>query len=63
MHESLCCTKRNHLYINCETIESLLIEISNNDVKNITFNIVCRPPDGDLEVCKNIFKAFFQIIQ
>ena len=52
VHESLCYTKRNDLCINCETTESLSIEISNSDVKNI-LDIVYRPPDGDLEVCEN----------
>ena len=57
MHESLCYTKRNDLCINCEAIESLSIEIRNNNVKNIIFNIVYRPPDGDLEVCKSYFHS------
>ena len=57
VHESLCYTKRNNLYINCEAIESLSIEIRNNDGKNIIFNIVYRPPDGDLEVCENYFQS------
>ena len=56
VHESLCYTKRNDLCINCEAIECLSIEIENNDVKNVIFNIVYRPPDGDLEVCENYFK-------
>ena len=43
--------------INCEVIESLSIEISNNDAKNIVFNIVCRPPDGDLAVCEKLFQS------
>ena len=57
MHESFCYTKRNNLSINCEAIESLSIEISNNDIKNVTFNIVYRPSDGDLEVCENYFQS------
>ena len=57
VHESLCYTKRNNLCINCEAIESLLIEIRNNDGKNVIFNIVYRPPDGDLEVCENYFQS------
>ena len=57
MHESLCYTKRNDLCINCEAVESLSIEISNNNVKNIIFNIVYRPPGGDLEVCENNFQS------
>ena len=43
VHESLCYTKRNDLCINCEAIESLSIEICNNDGKNIIFTIVYRP--------------------
>ena len=57
VHESLCYTKQNNLCINCEAIESLSIKISNNDFKNINFNIVYRPPDGDLEVCENYFRS------
>ena len=57
MHESLCYTKRNDLCINCEAIESLSIEISDNDVKNMIFNVVCRPPDGDLEVREHYFQS------
>ena len=52
-----CYTKRNDVCINCEAIESLSIEIRNNDGKNIIFNIVYRPPDGDLEVCENYFQS------
>ena len=63
VHESLCNTKRNDFCINCEAIESLSIEIRNNDVKNIIFKAVYRLLDGDLKVRKTIFRAFFQIIQ
>ena len=44
-------------YINCEAIESLSIEINNNDDKIIILNIVYRPPVGDLEVCENYFQS------
>ena len=57
VHELFCYTKRNDLCINCEAIESLSIEIRNNNGKNIIFNIVYRPPDGDLEVCENYFQS------
>ena len=57
VHESLCYTKRHDLCIYCEAIESLSIEIRNNNGKNIIFNIVYRPPDGDLEVCENYFQS------
>ena len=43
--------------INCEAKERLSIEICNNDGKNVIFNIVYRPPDGDLEVCENNFQS------
>ena len=42
---------------NCEAIESLSIEINNNDVNNIIFNIVYRPPDGVYK-----FEKYFQSI-
>ena len=57
VHESFCYTEQNDLCINCEAIESLSIEIRNNNGKNIIFNIVYRPPDGDLEVCENYFQS------
>ena len=47
--------------INCEVIESLSIEISNNDAKNIIFNIVYHPPDGDLAVCEKLFQSILSI--
>ena len=56
--ESLFCyTKHNNLCTNYEAIESLSIEISNNDIKKIIFNIVYRPLDGDLEVYENYFQS------
>ena len=57
VHESLCYTKQNDLCINSEPVESLSAEISYNDVKNIIFNIVYHPPDGDLEACENYFQS------
>ena len=38
-------------------MERLSIEISNNDIKNIIFNIVYRPLDGDLVVCESYFQS------
>ena len=38
-------------------MESLSIEISNSDVKNIIFNIFYLPSDEDLEVCENYFQS------
>ena len=57
VHESLCYTKGNDLCINCKAIGNLSIEIRNNNVRNIIFNIVYRQPDRDLEVCKNCFQS------
>ena len=57
VHESLCYTKQNDLCINSEPVESLSAEISYHDVKNIIFNIVYHPPDGDLEACENYFQS------
>ena len=57
MHEYLCYKQRNNLSINCEAIENLSIEISNNYVKNIISDIVYCPPDEDLEVCENCFQS------
>ena len=57
VQESLYCTERSDLCINCEAIESFSIEISNSDVKNIIFNIFYLPSDEDLEVCENYFQS------
>ena len=38
-------------------MESLSIEISNYEIKNIIISIVYRPPDGDLEVCESCFQS------
>ena len=54
---NLCYTKRNDFCINFEAIESVSTEISNNDVKDIIFNIVYRSPDGNLEVCEKYFQS------
>ena len=51
--------KRDDLSINSEAIESLSIEIKNNEYKNIIFNVVYWPPDGDIDVCENYFKNIF----
>ena len=51
--------KRDDLSINSEAIESLLIQITNNESKNIIFNVLYRPPDRDIDVCENYFKDIF----
>ena len=46
----------NGLSINYEDIESLSIEILNSQTRNIIFNVIYRPPNGDLNVCETFFK-------
>ena len=48
--------KRDDLNINSEAIQSLSNELTNNESKNIIFNVAYRPPDG---ICENYFKNIF----
>ena len=56
-HES-CYKLRKGLSVNSEAIESLSIEISNKRTSNLIFNVICRPPTGDIKIseqfCKDI---------
>ena len=54
--DSLLYKLRNDLSINCEDIESLSLEILNNQTRNIIFNVIYRPPNGHLNVCETFFK-------
>ena len=54
--DSLLYKLRSDLTINCEDIESLSIEILNSQTRNIIFNVIYRPPNGDLNVCETFFK-------
>ena len=56
VYDSLLYKLRNELSINCEDIESLSVEILNSQTRNIIFNVVYRPPDGDLNVCEAFYK-------
>ena len=47
---------RNDFSINCEDIGFLSIEILNSQTRNIIFNVIHKPPDGDLKVCETFFK-------
>ena len=49
----------NDLSIKCEDIESLCIEILDSQTRNIIFNAVHRPLDGNLIVCETFFKKIF----
>ena len=51
--------ERDDLSINSEAIESLSIEITNSESKNIVFNVVYRPSDGDINVCESCLKNIF----
>ena len=51
--------ERDDLSINSEAIESLSIEITNSESKNIIFNVVYRPSDGDINVCESYLKNIF----
>ena len=46
-------------FINSEATESLSVEITHSESKNIIFNAVYRPVDGDIDVCENYFKNIF----
>ena len=50
---------RDGISINSEAIESLSIEITNNESKNIILNVAYRPHDGHIDVCENYFKNIF----
>ena len=56
IRDSLLYKLRNDLSINCEDIESLSIEILNSQTRNIIFNVIYRPPNGNLNVCETFFK-------
>ena len=45
--ESFCCKTRQDLSINCDAIESLLLEVTNQKSKNLILNMTYWPPNGD----------------
>ena len=49
MKESFCCKTRKDLSINCDAIESLCLEITNEKSKNIILNLTYRPRNGDVK--------------
>ena len=51
--------KADDFNITCEAIKKLSIEITNNEYKNINFNVVYQPPEGDIDVYENYFKIIF----
>ena len=54
--DSLLYKLRSDLSINFEDIESFSIEILNCQTRNIIFNVIYRPPNGNLSVCETFFK-------
>ena len=56
IRDSLLYKLRNDLSTNCEDIESLSIEILHSQTRNIIFNVIYRPPYGNLNVCEIFFK-------
>ena len=59
MHENLSFKLRDDLSINCDSIQSLSIEISSTKSKNITLNTIYRLPNGDTKKCETHFKDIF----
>ena len=56
IRDSLLYKIREDLRVNCDDIESLSIEIVNYHSKTIIFNVVYRPPDGDLSLTETFLR-------
>ena len=54
--ESLCYKLRKDFGINLETIESLSVKSSNKSSSNLIFNVIYRPPSGDIKVFEQFCK-------
>ena len=52
MKESFCCKTREDLSINCDAIESLCLETTNEKSRNIVLKLIYRPPNGDVKEFK-----------
>ena len=50
--ESFCCKTREDLSINCDPIESLCLETTNEKSRNIFLKFIYRPPNGDVKEFK-----------
>ena len=57
--DSYSFNKRDDLSINSVAIQSLSIEITNNESENIIFNVVYRPPYGDIMSVKFTLRTSF----
>ena len=61
--ESFFSKTRQDLSTNCDAIESLCLEISNEKSKNIILNLTYKPPNGDVkEFEKHLNKKYYQQI-
>ena len=59
VHEKRSFKLREDLNINCDAIQSFSIKISNTKSKNIIFNTIYRPPNGDMKQRESYFKDVY----
>ena len=59
MPDNLSFILREDPSINCDAIQSLSIQISSNKSKNIIFNTIYKPPNGDMKQCETHFEDIF----
>ena len=50
---------RNDLSINCKDAESLGVELLHDKKKNTLFNVLYRPPNGQIETFENFWRHLF----
>ena len=50
---------RNDLSINCKDVESLGVELLHDKTKNTLFNVLYRPPNGQIETFENFLRHLF----
>lgn len=48
-YNSLVFTKKENLSINCEDLETTVIETDNGEHKNVIVKFVYRPPNGSIK--------------
>ena len=56
MKESFCCKTRQDLAINCDAIELLCLEITNEKSKKKNYNLTYRPLNGDAKGFENYYQ-------
>ena len=50
---------RNDLSINCKDVESIGVELLHDKKKNTLFNVLYRPPNGQIETFENFLRHLF----